>query len=1180
MHREPAVFYSRAHRTIDGDASTQTWGMQGDQVLVRMPENMQKETWTAQESAKLKKTEIQALVLRDPYFSEQERTNTSRWFMNDKNNHLYNLWKVEGEAPFAESDVWYDPERDQIQDLFALHNQTMSGGDNTHSITEEMMPYLRVVVRPTQLGNYKPVTPEEAALFAERGLIAKMFPYSVCIYLRTAKTNAALRKREFGVTRRIREILQMFGPTSSPMWDSTNLHDKHYARRLQAVFRNQIVMPTSEGQEMEDEHRAAEAAAAAVAAADGEDGNQGAAASSSSANSGAASGTFSLITTTRPASAGDNEHAGEEYDDFLELAVPEVHEVTAETSLVQTPAGLKLPLYDYQRRILSWLTELEMNKESREIVMPLGDGKPPYIRLGKGGMLYHVKRHEFAATDIWTPRMPPVQRLSCRGAIEASRVGSGKTISALALLQANPFRSVQDLGIARRDIGKYIPSRATLIVCRSDLTAQWQAEAVKALPGTAKVLLLTTIHDYRALTWNQVLLADAVIVSTAFLNNTNYRARVAELAGSSKFENPLPRDDDDQDEIVVSDMQQALDDYIGDLLHRGRKWFGTRKGGVVLDRIFFHRVVVDELHEFVPTEMDGLNQSERYHRRRRMHWGENRQEEVKLAPAVRKLAAETRAFLFAIRTRFLLGLTGSPVLDSPAAAERLLRLLQVRGLPANDNSQAAFMAVQSFLNKYTRRANPDLKLPPVHYQTVWMHLTPQELGLAAAAVGRDAATRLMALQHHQLLDELAGLAGNARGHEHDEVLTAAEMTRRLQADRTGKMDRLAKRITELERSLDRARADVVNKLTQFPAARRWSIQLGLTMDDLQAADGGFSQSQSQAVGATRHNAALLAIPDGDRQAIRAAVNLVIQLKRTIDTTTVELNDVTRAFNFMAAVLETVENSVEQECPICMEVIEANGELSMTACGHCYCVACSVQMRQAWNSRCAICRQPVGVMTRMKLAPSEPETVGKGHADGDDGMDVDTGDNLIDYAKYGSKVKSMVQTALRTVQRDPTAKIIMFVQFRRLASIISKAFTELGVPNASLSGGNVLTKRKAVTSFKKDPNIKVLFLSYQDSVSGLHLVEANHVFICHPFLAEDEATSRAYETQGIARAVRGMSTSFLFAVAADLLTTIITAGQLREVTIVRFASRGTIEEELTNQRTMREEERPEVVVEEP
>ncbi|KAJ3367799.1 hypothetical protein GGF31_007046 [Allomyces arbusculus] len=142
---------------------------------------------------------------------------------------------------------------------------------------------------------------------------------------------------------------------------------------------------------------------------------------------------------------------------------------------------------------------------------------------------------------------------------------------------------------------------------------------------------------------------------------------------------------------------------------------------------------------------------------------------------------------------------------------------------------------------------------------------------------------------------------------------------------------------------------------------------------------------------------------------------------------------------------------------------------------------------------------------------------------------DKEDEVAGDAIYSLKIKALVQFVRRVVRTDPTAKIILFLQFHWLTALMARAF-EFGIGNVNLMGGNVISKRRVVTLFRSDPDMKVLFLSAEDSVSGLQLTEANNVVIVHPFLGASEAMARAYEMQGCARAVR--------------------AGQEREVTITR------------------------------
>ncbi|KAJ3365884.1 hypothetical protein GGF31_008222 [Allomyces arbusculus] len=114
-------------------------------------------------------------------------------------------------------------------------------------------------------------------------------------------------------------------------------------------------------------------------------------------------------------------------------------------------------------------------------------------------------------------------------------------------------------------------------------------------------------------------------------------------------------------------------------------------------------------------------------------------------------------------------------------------------------------------------------------------------------------------------------------------------------------------------------------------------------------------------------------------------------------------------------------------------------------------------------------------------------------------------NEIDSAKGGPKIRALVTSVWQLISADPTVKLILFSQFRRLTTLISRVFSSSKVQKASIAGGNVFRKCRAATLFCTNPNMKV-FLSSDDCISGLHLVEASHVVIVHPHM------SFAYEMQ--------------------------------------------------------------------
>ncbi|KAJ3358702.1 hypothetical protein GGF32_010042 [Allomyces javanicus] len=844
-----------------------------------------------------------------------------------------------------------------------------------------------------------------------------------------------------------------------------------------------------------------------------------------------------------------------------------------------TPPGFQLTLRDFQQRTLAWLLSLERSRRSRTIqahqVTETATkeqeeafqtceltGRPRWLQLGPGGMFLNTTTFEAVADPAarargWAADTLPMAPLECRGALEVSKMGSGKTIMALSLVAANPFKSVRSIvWDDPQDKDRYLVSRATLVVVRSDLVSQWVAEAQKALPPGAKIVQLATIRDYREISWDDVLLADVVIVSLSFLQNKNYEDRVTKVAKTSG-RYCLPRHvyemHSDQDmwpdrhrrwkqwsQETLSGAARAVNDridlHIAELRERGRARFGPEKNKVILERVYWHRLVIDECHE-----LSHVMGARTYHVNYNLR------------------VAET--LLFALKTRFRLGLTGTPPINHVANVVALAEVVGVRNLPGTA------VDAQAFLNSHVRRNNPELEVPPVHYQTNWVNLTPAEVGLMASYQQHSVRSRLMMCNHHQINDLVTAITGTT-------ATSVDEVAARVQTARQDKMlslvargrrtqNELAPLVVRMEDLIELVPAD---QLADLPATigltitnddrieitgqdvREWLVRY-VTVPDDGAGNGDDAMDEPvelpEAVDLSR-------VKNLSADA-RATARRIVALCGDLVEIQAQLRHVTAQFRFMSTVLDTIRDAEDQACPVCMEDIHPGDPIVITKCAHVYCDACAQILLAQPRRVCAMCRGELdgaGATTRMIIERKRNQ-----EGDGDQAMDGDAQDgdqedekeeDGVDLAKYGSKIKALVHFVRRVLREDPTAKLILFSQFHLLTALMSQAFSEFGIGNVKLMGGNVITKRRAVTLFRNDPDMKILFLSAEDSVSGLQLTEANHVVIVHPFLGASEAMARAYELQGIARAVR--------------------AGQEREVTITRFVTRGTIEEELTARRS--------------
>lgn len=127
-------------------------------------------------------------------------------------------------------------------------------------------------------------------------------------------------------------------------------------------------------------------------------------------------------------------------------------------------------------------------------------------------------------------------------------------------------------------------------------------------------------------------------------------------------------------------------------------------------------------------------------------------------------------------------------------------------------------------------------------------------------------------------------------------------------------------------------------------------------------------------------------------------------------------------------------------------------------------------------------------------------------------------------KCGTKVSAML-VRLRSIMAasQEIVKVLIFCQYRGLSRIIYSAIKDFGTIGIGYVHGSAKFRAYAISHFKRKNDHAALILSTEDSVSGLHLPEATHIFFMHPFYYGDEPleVERAIskEAQAIARAHR-------------------------------------------------------------
>ena len=241
-----------------------------------------------------------------------------------------------------------------------------------------------------------------------------------------------------------------------------------------------------------------------------------------------------------------------------QLAKPELGN-TLEFVPYDAPKGFKLSLYDYQKRSLQWMSQVEhsTDQSTRAVTRAATSHIFRFDTLPDALLNASESRLEKKVTKV----MEEVD-YSCKGGVLADNPGYGKTIVTLALILSNPCREISQLGMTPIQKFSMFPSKATLIVCPSNLVNQWKDEILKCLPQSIKLYTVSGIKEHRDLSWTDVMFADIVLISVKFLSNQNYKSFLVQNYG--KNDEIIP--ESDQGVYFARKMRTIIPNVITNLI--------------------------------------------------------------------------------------------------------------------------------------------------------------------------------------------------------------------------------------------------------------------------------------------------------------------------------------------------------------------------------------------------------------------------------------------------------------------------------------------------------------------------------------------------------------------------------------------------------------------------------------
>ncbi|EOY02218.1 Helicase protein with RING/U-box domain isoform 2 [Theobroma cacao] len=232
-----------------------------------------------------------------------------------------------------------------------------------------------------------------------------------------------------------------------------------------------------------------------------------------------------------------------------------------------------------------------------------------------------------------------------------------------------------------------------------------------------------------------------------------------------------------------------------------------------------------------------------------------------------------------------------------------------------------------------------------------------------------------------------------------------------------------------------------------------------------------------------------------------------------------------------SIVNSDKNNDEQVCGICHDPTE---EPVVTACAHVFCKACLIDFSASLGQvSCPSCSRllTVDLTTKADAGGQSSRTTLKGFKS----SSILNRIQLNDF-QTSTKIEALREEISLMVERDGSAKGIVFSQFTSFLDLINYSLHKSGINCVQLVGSMSMAARDAaIKRFTEDPDCKIFLMSLKAGGVALNLTVASHVFLMDPWW------NPAVERQ-----------------AQDRIHRI---GQCKPIRIVRFVIENTIEERI-------------------
>ncbi|CAI9787751.1 unnamed protein product [Fraxinus pennsylvanica] len=229
--------------------------------------------------------------------------------------------------------------------------------------------------------------------------------------------------------------------------------------------------------------------------------------------------------------------------------------------------------------------------------------------------------------------------------------------------------------------------------------------------------------------------------------------------------------------------------------------------------------------------------------------------------------------------------------------------------------------------------------------------------------------------------------------------------------------------------------------------------------------------------------------------------------------------------------KSVDTSNGEQCSLCHDLVE---DPVVTSCSHVFCKSCLIDYSASkGQASCPLCSKPLTVdfTANKDCKEQNARTTIRGFRP----SSILNRIQLNDF-QTSTKIDALREEIRDMVERDGSAKGIVFSQFTSFLDLIHYSLEKSGVNCVQLDGSMSLGARDtAIKKFTEDPDCRIFLMSLKAGGVALNLTVASNVFLMDPWW------NPAVERQ-----------------AQDRIHRI---GQYKPIRIVRFIIENTVEERI-------------------